>query len=113
MLRKLKVEGGILKVGRGTMPSNTIREDQAEHILSQLDRDYWAYAKIPQKSYLRAEDRAEIRQQLVTSMQQAQSALELMDAQPGGLSPALRQFRGKLIVLTTLAEDDLKGQGQR
>jgi hypothetical protein len=30
-----------------------------------------------------------------------------------GMSPALRQLRSKMVVLTTMAEMDLKGQEQR
>jgi hypothetical protein len=89
------------------MQNKTVREDQAQFFLGQLDGAYKAYAKIPQKPYLQAEDKAELWQALEVATKQAQSALAIMDAQPG-MSPVLQGLKSKLILWSTLAEADLK-----
>jgi hypothetical protein len=60
---------------------------------------------------MRPEDRHELRQKLERSMKSVQDAVQIIDAQPG-ISPDLKALRGKLAVISTMAEIDLK-QGQR
>jgi hypothetical protein len=84
---------------------------QAEQLRAQLDRDYHAFVRIDRKPWINADDRAELRQNLEHSLKRAQAAMQRIAAQPGG-SGDLQALRRKLVVLTTMAEGDLK-QGLR
>jgi hypothetical protein len=89
------------------MPSPTIREDQAEHVLGQLEQRYQAFAKIPRKPYLSAEARADLRAALQTSVAEVQQAIRTIDAQ-GSISPTMERVKAKLIFWEALAQEDLK-----
>jgi hypothetical protein len=82
------------------------REDQAEDILNGREQPYKACVSSAGKHRLTTDDRAELRQELETSMRKAQDAMQIMDAQ-GGVSPDVKGLRGKLVVLATLPESDL------
>ena len=51
------------------MPAQPVRADQAEFLLGELDKMYLAYAKIPQKPYLRADDKTALRHDLERALQ--------------------------------------------
>jgi hypothetical protein len=90
------------------MQANTVHIDQGQQLLSELERHYHAFVRAPAKPWLNAEDKAELRQDLERSMKNAQAAIQVMDAQLSGLSPELKGFRDKLVILTTMAETDVK-----
>ena len=92
------------------MPS--VREGQAQDLLKDLDRRYHAFVRMPNTPWFGPEDRAARRADLQASLQRAQSALALMDGQPG-LSAELQYLKDKLILLTTVAEADLQQAPRR
>ena len=59
------------------------------------------------KSWLTADDRAEFRRRLETSMRDARDAVEIIEPQTAAI-PALQALWGKLGMLTTRTENDLK-----
>jgi hypothetical protein len=59
------------------------------------------------KPWLTADDRAEFRQGLEASMRNARDAVQIIEAQTA-VSPTLQALWGKLVVLTTMAEKNLK-----
>lgn len=89
------------------MQSTTVRVDQAEHLRTELEKAYRAYGRMPMKPWLRPEDKAEIREDLDRATKSAQAAIAIINQQPGA-SAELQQLRGKLVVLSTMAETDLK-----
>ena len=89
------------------MPAQAISENQAAGLLTQLTEAYKAFGAMDRKPFLSADDRAAIKETLASSTQHARSALEILAQQPG-MSPALRQLKGKLIVWTEMAAAELK-----
>jgi hypothetical protein len=90
-----------------------VRVDQAEDLLTSLEKNYKAFVTTDRKPYLSADDKAAQRHQLQDSVKQAQSAVETMDAQPGGVSADLRPLRSKLVTVSEMAAIDLKGPTPR
>jgi hypothetical protein len=84
-----------------------VREDQAEDLRNTLEHDYQAFIQSDRKRWLSTDDRHEIRQALVRSMKSAQEAVRIIDEQPG-IGVNLQSLRGKLVILATMAEGDLK-----
>jgi hypothetical protein len=58
--------------------------------------------------WLTADDRAEFRQGLETSMRNGRDAVQIIHAWPWRVSPDVKGLRGKLVVLATLVESHLK-----
>jgi hypothetical protein len=110
------------QAGTGRLPyhgkeRDVIREDQAEYLLNLIEKDYKSFMTSDRKRWLTADDRTnddrtKLREELGTSLHRAQAAITTIDTQ-AGVSPELRQLRGKLVIAATMAEADLKQQAPR
>jgi hypothetical protein len=72
-----------------------------------LESTYKAFVTSASKPWLTAHDLAEFRQGLETSMRNAREAVQIIEPQTAVI-PALQALWGKLVVLTTMTENDLK-----
>jgi hypothetical protein len=88
------------------MHRHSVREDQAEHLVEELETAYRVYSQSPNRPWLSQANRDEIRRHLETSVRNARGALEIM-AQQSGMSPALQMLHRKLILWTEMAAGDL------
>jgi hypothetical protein len=70
-------------------------------------RTYRAFVTKASKSWLATDDRAQIRQGREISMRKVRDAVQIIELQTAVI-PALQVLWGKLVVLTTMTENDLK-----
>ena len=94
------------------MATPTVREDQLEWLVTELDRHWRTYCRGPERRDLNEADRAELRRALEASKQRADATIVILEHQPGK-SSTLQWLEGKLRTLTALAEGDLQGQARR
>jgi len=102
------VIGGTLNRGSGvtTDPGATAQRPPAW--LSEGRPSGWLFAdRMGGKPWLSLEERTEIRRALETSARKAQAAIQQLQEQRG-VNPIVEELKRRLIVLSTMAERDLK-----